>query len=410
MRGFIDRARDYLSLGLFEPHEAQDIEATISLYDDLKGRLNITEEDLENIENLLSVAELAELLNLEEFRDWLPASIAANVRRFIELVIARSIRLPSPTSAQWVGPSRLPHQDLVAALAYYGERATVVTVNYDCIVEYSCYCVGLPYTYNRSYGPGVEILKLHGSSNWLYCSNNRCPKRDSLQIAELIFHPTHSDDSVETVEPNLFTCTECGLNLHPVLVPPTWGKALDHPVLHDTWSRAAQVLSEAEVLTAVGYSLPAADAKVRDLFNLGFSSGILRQAMVVIGNDEAAAERWSQLFRKFWRDTRLEIRSETFEQAAKVSFFPSLVIPENAIHPRELLPPFDRAPCFVEEIHQRLEDVQRGLDWATVMRQKREGRENIDDRTRQYRQVLEGLGFDWLPSGPNLPSHGTGRP
>jgi hypothetical protein len=410
MRGFIDRARDYLSLGRFQPEETKDIEATLSLYENLKAHLQITEEDLENIENLLSVAELAEILSLEKFREWLPAGIADNVRRFIELVIARSIRLPSPPSPKWLQLDSLAHQRLIAALTLYDEDATAITVNYDCVLEYSCYCLGVPYTYHRKYGPGVEILKLHGSSNWLYCSNPQCSKRDSLKIAELNFYATNPDEPIGTVEPNSYTCTECGGTLHPLLVPPTWGKALDRRVLQDTWSRAAQVLSEAEVLAAVGYSLPAADAKVRDLFNLAFSSGVLRQAMVVIGNDEAAAERWSQLFRKFWRDARLEIRPETFEQAAKTSLFPSLAIPEMAIRAGELLLPLGRAPCFNEEIRQRLEAVQPGVDWASVMRMKREGRERVDERTKQYREVLKDLGFDWVPTEPNLPSHGTSFP
>lgn len=62
MRGFIDRARDYAKLNLFNHDTLSDVNATIDFYDSLRSYFRITEVDIENVETLLSLAELADVI------------------------------------------------------------------------------------------------------------------------------------------------------------------------------------------------------------------------------------------------------------------------------------------------------------------------------------------------------------
>src|SRR5438309_1109512 len=69
MKGFIDRARDYLTLGLFSGREEADVRISLDLYNALRAKFSVTEEDIENVENLLSLADLARLLHNPPIRE-----------------------------------------------------------------------------------------------------------------------------------------------------------------------------------------------------------------------------------------------------------------------------------------------------------------------------------------------------
>jgi NAD-dependent SIR2 family protein deacetylase len=297
MRGFIDRARDYDKLKLFGSEIIKDVRATIEFYDSLRSYFRITEEDIENVENLLSLAELADLIPDLPFSHVLPPPRADTIRRFVEAILVKAIRLPAPDSPQWLGLDLGPaHKRLIAALAYYGDKITVITLNYDCVVEYACYCMGVPFTYHRGYGQGAEILKLHGSINWLSCRNSHCPSLGTVHITELKYQSVGNGQDTGIVEPSMTTCPSCSTPLRPHIVPPTWGKALDDRVLQETWVRAYKAIVASETLVTIGYSLPEADPKVRELLQIGLSSAKLRQAMVVVGQDENASNRWANFF------------------------------------------------------------------------------------------------------------------
>jgi hypothetical protein len=270
--------------------------------------------------------------------------------------------------------------------------------------------MGIPFTYNRRYGAGAEILKLHGSSNWMRCSNEACSQSKKLFIAPLQFREIPLEPGFGTVEQQSPCCHFCGRAHIPLLVPPAWGKSIDHQILRDTWSRAAEVLFDSEVFVSIGYSLPIADAGVRDLLTVGFASGRLRQATIVTGNDPQAAERWSNLYRGSWRDARLEIRGETFEAFTRPLLFPALAIPDGKIDSSGVLLPIERSPCFHPEINEALEKVEKLSEWWTIVRDMRLGLPAQHESTKGFREAISRLGFDWIPDTPILPSHSTTFP
>jgi len=420
MRGFIDRARDYTKLNLFGLDTLSDVNATINFYDSLRSYFRITEEDIENVENLLSLAELADVIPNLPFSDSLRPQLATSIRRFGEAVLVKAIRLPAPDSPQWPGLDFGPvHKRLVAALAHYGNKITVITLNYDCVLEYTCHCMGVPFTYDRGYGAGAEILKLHGSINWISCPQPSCPERGKVHIAELQYRPIPSEPDTGTVEPLITECPSCSTQLRPHIVPPIWAKPLDDDILRQTWARSFNQLAAAETLVAIGYSLPDADPKVRELLHVGLSSAKLRQAMVVVGGDKSASDRWANLFRESWRNYRLDIRSQNFEQIVNPFLFRALSIDDSAFEHNHLqLLPLPKGPAMDAQARERLEASQRahnvwneangvhGVDWVGVARDVRSGKPPKADSTNVYREILHELNLDWIPDEPILPTHG----
>jgi hypothetical protein len=245
MRGFIDRARDYRVQGVFSPVEEIDVRIALDLYNALRVSFSITEEDVENVENILSLADLSKLVGKPPIQNLAQPHLSDHLRRFIDAVITKSVNVPNPLSPAWQGREAngpLIYKQLIRALAYHGSRITVFTTNYDCLVEYACYCMGISFTYNRALADGVEILKLHGSSNWLQCSNVDCERHKEVRVSPIQHRPRGADlDSgyLETVDTN---CEKCGSQLTPMVVPPTWAKDVDNHTLRETWSRAVEVL------------------------------------------------------------------------------------------------------------------------------------------------------------------------
>ncbi len=415
MRDFIDLARDYLQTGVFSAEEAFDVEASLNLYYELRTAFSITEQEVDNVENLLSIADLSQLVEhppLDKLRD---ESIPLRLRRFIDAVVSKSVRMPSPASAGWLeGDQALGYRRLVEALAWHGQRVSVITTNYDCALEYACYCMGLPFTYSRSDDGALEILKLHGSLNWLRCSNRECPEHDELIVSPLRHQAREQDGDVGHVARVDDTCATCGERLTPMIVPPTWIKQFDNNVLRDAWSRALSVLTEAEAFVAIGYSLPATDTHVRQLLHLGFVPAALRQAAVVVGPDDEAFGRWEAMFRESWR--RLDVRRARFERVADTVVLPALVVPRDVgeRHLRGLFPisqHIHERDALVEQLATAMEahnlpNDPTKVDWTSVAARLRRGEPSLGEADSIYRAIMVDLQLDWVPTGTILPVHG----
>lgn len=99
----------------------------------------------------------------------------------------------------------------------------------------------------------VDLLKLHGSLNWLYC-----PNCNTLEITPL-------QKGVSKIWTEFKTCDKDQTGQQPLLIPPTRMKAYDNARLMQVWVKAEEILRRAEKVVFVGYSLPESDAHVRYL-------------------------------------------------------------------------------------------------------------------------------------------------
>ena len=127
-------------------------------------------------------------------------------------------------------------------------EVTVVTTNYDLIVEttlgglgvQASYCFGSEEAVSPDAGM-VPILKLHGSVNW----DRSQPQRS-----------TPSDPPKERA----------------FVLPPTWNKDINaQSPLRSVWRKAVQRLAMADLLLAIGHSFPVSDTHLQYLFAEGLS-------------------------------------------------------------------------------------------------------------------------------------------
>lgn len=161
------------------------------------------------------------------------------------------------------------------------QRAAVITLNYDTVVEAAIpeatpggsyrniypFHVNFPWgTYGGSqYGPTprttFRLLKLHGSLNWFY-GGPTAPSTtwpvDSGHIGRWV--------NREEI-PNFSEIRRSMTGLQPLIVPPTFGKSayFENILVRETWTEARKELLDSKRLFLLGYSAPQADVQVRTL-------------------------------------------------------------------------------------------------------------------------------------------------
>lgn len=403
VRGFIDRAKDILASQALESQEQSLLKWAIERRLDYGTRLRITEEDLDNIENLLAVADLEDLVTSRHLDRQGPEGdrVSQGLRRFIELIINRSTHLPDPQSRDWVETAQqqrvTTYKGLLTALALASARVSIVTLNYDCVVEYCAHCMGVPFTYTGEAG-ALPVYKLHGSINWTKCTNKTCTLLDSVVVQPVTHFPGAGQFGSVQVPPA--TCSKCGQIMAPVIVPPTHSKRYDEEIVRNSWALAFDALRSADVFVSVGYSLPEADSAVRNLLHLGLSQGALTEAVIVVGKDTAAAERWTSLFRSSWGNNRLKVRDHLIAGVPSSVLAPILHLPNDLHMPKMSLPPLgfwtkgrdDRT----DAISRLLPHANMNLDAAWKMAKDH----LVATRTAQ---VVDDSGFEfWSKWGPRF--------
>ena len=139
----------------------------------------------------------------------------------------------------------------------------------------------------------VKIIKLHGSMNWLYCSN--CGRLYVGQTA--IGLETRKCRYCEESLPNDYYGREPFLE--PLIITPTLLKELTNLHIQNVWQNAFINLQETSSVTFIGYSLPYADFEFKHVLKKGI--GRETAIEVVLSNSadsKEAANRYTSFFGK----------------------------------------------------------------------------------------------------------------
>jgi hypothetical protein len=175
---------------------------------------------------------------------------------------------------------------------------TIITFNYDLIADNSIHRCGMISEYgdggSSSY-PGrrpINLLKLHGSANWSYCTEPTCGwtnieyDTEKVDMANLLRRP----------------CPRCQKNsLSPLIVPPTWNKSKYHiEILADVWKKALHELKLASRVVVIGYSMPSTDTFFKYLLTVALSSNPTLKEIVVINKGEDLKEIYSDFMDDFF--------------------------------------------------------------------------------------------------------------
>lgn len=108
----------------------------------------------------------------------------------------------------------------------------------------------------------ILLLKLHGSINWFALLGHSKPYsfNDVVQDADWYRYPEIPPYEVELISKHIEQL--------PFIVPPVLNKSdlAEQPILKRVWTDAHKILTNAQEITFVGYSLPITDIAARFLF------------------------------------------------------------------------------------------------------------------------------------------------
>ncbi len=175
----------------------------------------------------------------------------------------------------------------------YGEHNTILTFNYDTVLESSFERLGIGYNYGmdkeKIKGPtkdgysypekqragricyysesGVPILKLHGSTNWNF----------------------NSHDKTVSLTRDFRTLRLDGMR--PLIVPPTWQKNFNETI-YGVWQKAIDALRKATHIVIIGFSIPTTDTHFKYLLGAGLQDSISLRKIFFVNPD--AEKDWMQ--------------------------------------------------------------------------------------------------------------------
>jgi NAD-dependent SIR2 family protein deacetylase len=246
--------------------------------------------DFDNLEALFALFDMACLLALPRTldnarRERLPQSMRLLILRTLEKsIVFPRVPLSQPSSPRRPSARRNAHElyqtappetyrhfaQLLRKLAdETGEKASVITFNYDIGLDAALSKAGVPYDYalGAAEKPNDRhlLLKLHGSLNWLHSTTTG--KTAPIDVSLLV-----SDDVSSSDEPRCCMISDHLDGAAPFMVPPTWNKVRYYEHIRPVWRAAGEALASAESVFVIGYSLPASDHFFRELFALGTDS------------------------------------------------------------------------------------------------------------------------------------------
>lgn len=352
MRHFMTKARELYEDpdGPLSDNEKQRFEKVFSRATELSKTQASVSTDLEHLENIFSLIDMDTEYGSAEGRriGTLRSEFVYLLLRTIECTSLDSyptdvrpdqVGKPShsisalnfhPKSAAYKGLPGYLHQpndtkyywlyDYFAFLASKGAgespiRDTFITFNYDLLMDKAIYNIdGIAPSYCLEYDQArfenmqkdgkTLLLKLHGSTNWLYCY-----KCHALSVFNktLPFVP-NSAKHLETFGNSYLNryylqcskCQETG-KISPVVVPPTWNKSDFRELMRPVWRRALKELSEARRICVIGFSMPETDLFFRHLISLALESKP-PYGLRVIGGGRGLEERYRQFLNQNFAD------------------------------------------------------------------------------------------------------------
>jgi NAD-dependent SIR2 family protein deacetylase len=194
----------------------------------------------------------------------------------------------------------------------------IITTNWDIVVENRLADAGIKYNHgipmhyvDGSPMPlsGVEVLKLHGSTHWLYCDSCRRvvsgrPRDPKLALHTPAFLESRDFTALNVPDPMAGgygpspMCPCCGARLSARVATFSYSKALEFYQFQGVWEAALRRLQKAKQWLFIGYSLPEADFELRHLLKTAELStgGDRPEIRVVLGKDKAAVDRYQRFF------------------------------------------------------------------------------------------------------------------
>jgi NAD-dependent SIR2 family protein deacetylase len=203
-------------------------------------------------------------------------------------------------------------------------NVTVVSTNWDVVVEKHLRNSGAPYQYGlpteslegkKTPSKGIKLLMLHGSANWIYCDSCRRlyvgqSEDGKAALSALIYIRTDDFrvlcpdnqpviDLVSKKPRDAKSCVYCHNRLGARIATFSYRKEVSIPQFQTVWQEAYSALRDSDTWLFVGYSLPEADFEFRHLLKSAekaVAGNTPKKIRVVLKEDDEAGKRFKRFF------------------------------------------------------------------------------------------------------------------
>lgn len=297
-----------------------------------KNRMNgFSQFDANNMEDLFTLAEMMHECGGKDFfievEDIETKQI--NKKKISTKSLLNSIRiwlwqiyrrLPLNNPKKWQIDPR-PYSRFINIIKEYGlDKITVLTTNYDMLLEYLCNKEGAKVYYpiksykfkdvcdpdsppvgnfvcgEAEYQNTLCLCKLHGSVNFfgkensfreqLYIIPYSGGKAGNSKIKDLL--PSIAAlDSIDKLEKEGFL---------PSIIPPTYAKMQHYNWLQSIWNHAVKALSSSNKWIFIGYRFPPSDGHIQSLINLSLINRNNFPEVIAVAPDKETEGNYNQVF------------------------------------------------------------------------------------------------------------------
>lgn len=264
------------------------------------NRRPVVKEDCPSLPFLLSMLRQSVAMNMP-IGKWKDVDLL-KAKRAIEYSIFAVIE----AALRRIPEDKQFHHTLLTPLYRQGIEPTVVSLNYDVIVDNAMFSLSDHYQGARPPDYRVDIstpryqqfqtagtfgslLKIHGSLNWLFCE--KCKRLEifvseglnGLRTAKALDELYHSVPFGDAYSCRGTPCRnpQCDGFISPILITPTYHKDYENPHVKKVWDEAEQAMKKADRALIIGYSLPTDDVEIALLFKRGLDHLPRNQITVV---------------------------------------------------------------------------------------------------------------------------------
>lgn len=256
----------------------------------------------DNLEDVFAAFEMAEVLGhfpgleAEEIKKLVPA-----MRRVIEQTLDRAIfyNLGEHTTGRWEPRALGVYADFVRLVldirdaVPHRHDVAVITFNYDVALDWAFSDCGqsVDYVLGKRNTDAIPLLKLHGSLNWAKYKGGEVLPWDINNYLKNRMWPPMERGTTRPVNVRMseeikkYRPDDIAPVVAPFVIPPTWNKSGRYGEISSVWSAAAKVLSDAENIFILGYSMPETDKFFKYLMALGTAADIPLERLWVFNPD-----------------------------------------------------------------------------------------------------------------------------
>jgi len=272
--------------------------------DELRSASYYVEIDLDNLEHIFSLADMLRQIGTDEGKQYfsdLRYLVMETLDR-CQIRWTRNTYNPDDLYSQFIKNLQelnKQRKNFIGQGTGPFEEDVIITFNYDVMLDYAMEFNSIIPNYCLPISPSsgkFKLLKLHGSLNWA-----KCKSCEHLQIVPASpipagYFPLPFGKNGAQINFKMVThvlkntkCEECHKEdtLEPIIIPPTWSKAIENSPLIKVWETAVEEIKNAFQLIVIGYSMPPTDTFFQYLLTLGLFSNAKLHRVVVVNKDNS---------------------------------------------------------------------------------------------------------------------------